>query len=585
MLQHTMMDQQPPLVQVGSGVGLVRKGALAVFLLAAVFVIGVALAAVFVSKLGTEPVELAQLSARAMARADFASAMARLNSKLYTPAVPAHAKYHRGLDNGHHLHCAATSSASPLLPKTVSLTGAQLDGIATLPSEIDWSSAMNPAKDQEQCGSCWAFATNALVEYAIGAKGKGVVNPAELLDKSLRMHAYAGSDDAHCSAGADAVDRQCGGSGACEGLTTLAGLHILKCDSDSVHLWPDKQAEKEMYEEYYHCLQDGTPIGESSGVNSCRYANDGECDDGSLGGPQYCTTGTDANDCGAVRSDSCRYAFDGECDDGSRGGVQYCAIGTDATDCSAIGAQLSRVHQAKTIQSAGTQSPADNCDFERALQRLSEPVGSQALNDFEIVEIGAFVDPSGETCDMNTEAQCYPNVVGMMEALQHGPIAIGVDAGPLQAYRPSSSPTRSRTPYVVTADASKCAAMCGRDESCGQECSQVASNAAAAQVAPAVDHAVVLVGYGVDELGGPYWKIRNSWGESYGESGYVRVERETEAIPCGVDTRLQDGNGCKTDIHGAALAAECSARYCGALGFISPGLVQLRPATARQDGP
>jgi hypothetical protein len=125
MLQHTMMDQQAPLVQVGSGVGLVRKRALAVFApLAAGFVIAL-IGAVLSSKLGTEPVELAQLSARAMARADFASAMARLNSKLYTPA---HAKYHRGLDNGHHLHCAATSSASPLLPKTVSLTGAQLDG-------------------------------------------------------------------------------------------------------------------------------------------------------------------------------------------------------------------------------------------------------------------------------------------------------------------------------------------------------------------------------------------------------------------------------------------------------------------------
>ena len=69
MLQHTMMDQQAPLVQVGSGVGLVRKRALAVFApLAAGFVIAL-IGAVLSSKLGTEPVELAQLSARAMARA------------------------------------------------------------------------------------------------------------------------------------------------------------------------------------------------------------------------------------------------------------------------------------------------------------------------------------------------------------------------------------------------------------------------------------------------------------------------------------------------------------------------------------
>jgi hypothetical protein len=31
--------------------------------------------------------------------------------------------------------------------------------------------------------------------------------------------------------------------------------------------------------------------------NSCRYANDGECDDGSTGGTQYCSLGTDADDC------------------------------------------------------------------------------------------------------------------------------------------------------------------------------------------------------------------------------------------------------------------------------------------------
>ena len=34
-----------------------------------------------------------------------------------------------------------------------------------------------------------------------------------------------------------------------------------------------------------------------------------------------------------VGNDSCRYAFDGECDDGSKGGAQYCAVGTDASDC------------------------------------------------------------------------------------------------------------------------------------------------------------------------------------------------------------------------------------------------------------
>lgn len=42
-----------------------------------------------------------------------------------------------------------------------------------------------------------------------------------------------------------------------------------------------------------------------------------------------------------------------------------------------------------------------------------------------------------------------------------------------------------------------------------------------------INHAVVLMGYGTDIKGGDYWLIRNSWGEKYGEKGYIRVKRES----------------------------------------------------------
>ena len=40
-----------------------------------------------------------------------------------------------------------------------------------------------------------------------------------------------------------------------------------------------------------------------------------------------------------------------------------------------------------------------------------------------------------------------------------------------------------------------------------------------------VDHSVVLVGYGVDAVNGPYWKIKNSWSTAFANGGYINVFR------------------------------------------------------------
>jgi len=59
-----------------------------------------------------------------------------------------------------------------------------------------------------------------------------------------------------------------------------------------------------------------------------------------------------------------------------------------------------------------------------------------------------------------------------------------------------------------------------------------------------VNHAVVMVGYGTDADHGDYWLIKNSWGEHWGEDGYIRLRRQ--ATPqCATDYSPMDGSGCQ----------------------------------------
>lgn len=48
---------------------------------------------------------------------------------------------------------------------------------------------------------------------------------------------------------------------------------------------------------------------------------------------------------------------------------------------------------------------------------------------------------------------------------------------------------------------------------------------------------MLAVGYGSDTTFGPYWVVRNSWGTTWGEAGYVRIgmsENNTTGY-CGIN--------------------------------------------------
>lgn len=99
-------------------------------------------------------------------------------------------------------------------------------------------------------------------------------------------------------------------------------------------------------------------------------------------------------------------------------------------------------------------------------------------------------------------------------------------------------------------------------------------------------HAMLLVGYGHDEgkEGDPkYWRLQNSWGNSWGDHGFIKLlRRDDEETYCGEDRDPRSGTGCNDGLESAE-----SVNICGMCGILYDNVVPIfkEPDAAHPETP
>eukprot|EP00933_Yihiella_yeosuensis_P001782 TRINITY_DN10296_c0_g4_i1.p1 TRINITY_DN10296_c0_g4~~TRINITY_DN10296_c0_g4_i1.p1 ORF type:complete len:421 (-),score=58.19 TRINITY_DN10296_c0_g4_i1:115-1377(-) len=86
-----------------------------------------------------------------------------------------------------------------------------------------------------------------------------------------------------------------------------------------------------------------------------------------------------------------------------------------------------------------------------------------------------------------------------------------------------------------------------------------------------INHVATLIGYGKDEKQQKYWLIQNSWGDSFGEKGRIRLLRQdAEEKACGVDSQPEVGTGCAGGPKQVKVCGTCGILYDSVVPHFKP---------------